>query len=143
MKANYILLLLIITLFSCNQKLEESKSAKNIFLYSSEDIIKSNTQTKNIYLDSLKNYSQLLSKIDSIACNSYVPVVNYSDSDNIFKIVPFYGCSTIMETSCPTFRSRIFIQNDSILTNFSIKNPIDSLEVILKKHLLYLASQNN
>ncbi len=132
MKAIYISVFLILTLFSCNEKLEESNHAKNIFHYPSKDIFNSNSQTKNIYLDSLKNYSQLLSKIDSIACNDYVPVINYSDSKNLFKIVPFYGCSTNMEISCPTFRSRIFIQNDSILTNFDIKNPVDSLEVILK-----------
>ncbi len=50
--------------------------------------------------------------------------------------MPWYSCSEKYLVSCPTFRSRIFIQNDSILTNYDIKHSIDSLSIILERHLL-------
>jgi len=106
------------------------------YYYPEKEKFEQSLNQKNIFIDSIKNYGELLTEIDKIACQDSIPIINYSTKEESFKILPWYGCSERNIISCPTFRSRIFIQNDSILTNYVIKHSLDSLETILERHLL-------
>ncbi|MFV9482288.1 hypothetical protein ACNI3T_00545 [Christiangramia sp. ASW11-125] len=135
-KAIYISLILIISLISCNQKNEKKILEQEVYYYPERENLNDKTNLSNIFIERLRNYSELLNEIDKIACKDSVPIINYSKENEKYELLPWYECSERMVISCPTFRSRIFIQNDSILTNYKIKHPIDSLELILERHLL-------
>ena len=136
MKLNHISLFLILLLFSCNQKSRIEASEQQVYYYPEKGKFEQNSNRKNIYIDSIRNYEELLKEIDKIACQDSIPVINYSTKKDRFELLPWYECSEKNVISCPTFRSRIFIQNDSILTNYEIKHSLDSLEIILERHLL-------
>ena len=125
---------MILILFSCNQR--NKNLEQGAYFYPEKEKLEKITNRKNIFIDSLSNYADLLKEIDKAACNDSIPIINYSTKENRFELLPWYECSESNIVSCPTFRSRIFIQNDSILTNYDIKHSIDSLEIILKRHLL-------
>ncbi len=125
---------MILILFSCNQKNESLE--QDVYYYPEKEKLETISNRKSIFIDSIKNYADLLKEIDKVACSDSIPIINYSTTESRFELLPWYECSESNIVSCPTFRSRIFIQNDSILTNYDIKHSIDSLEIILKRHLL-------
>jgi hypothetical protein len=112
---NYIPFLLILLLFSRNQKTKTKEI--EVFYYPEIEKFEQNYNLKNILIDSIRNYKELLIKIDQIACNDSIPSINYSGNGKSFKLLPWYSCSEKYLVSCPTFRSRIFIQNDSIYSH--------------------------
>ncbi|MCB7479850.1 hypothetical protein LGQ90_01125 [Gramella sp. ASW11-100T] len=136
MKVHYISFLIILTLFSCNHKNKKSVLEQEVYYYPDKEKFEMKTNRSNIFLDSINNYGDLLERIDKVACNDSLPIINYSTKKERFELLPWYECSEYEIISSPTFRSRIFIQNDSILTNFDIKHSIDSLNIILRRHLL-------
>ncbi|WP_298248394.1 hypothetical protein [uncultured Christiangramia sp.] len=136
MKVIYISLILILSLFSCNQREEKNSPKKEVYYYPEREKFNDRTNLSDISIEDVEDYSELLKEIDRIACQDSIPIINYSSKKGKFKLFPWYECSESNIISCPTFRSRIFIQNDSILTNYNIKHSIDSLGIILKRHLL-------
>ena len=132
----YIPIFLILILFSCNQKSKNDNLEKKEYYYPEKGKFEQSLIQKNIFIDSIENYGELLTEIDKIACQDSIPIINYSNREERFKLLPWYECSESNIVSCPTFRSRIFIQNDSILTNYEIRHSIDSLDIILERHLL-------
>ncbi len=132
----YIIIVLILHLFSCNQISKNDDFEKKEFYYPEKGKFEQSLIQKNIFIDSIKNYGELLTEIDKIACKNSIPIINYSTKEASFKLLPWYECSESNVVSCPTLRSRIFIQNDSILTNYEIRHSIDSLDIILERHLL-------
>ena len=136
MKKNYLLVLLFLLLFSCEERSNEEGSELQVYYYPEKENFEPTANKKNIFIESIGTYEDLLNEIDKVACEDSVPVINYSTSKVRFELLPWYECSEKNIISCPTFRSRIFIQNDSILTNYDIRHSIDSLEAILERHLL-------
>ncbi len=119
----------------CNhQEKKENIERKNVF-YPGKEKFKKNKKLKNVFLDSINDYSELLKKMDRIACNDSVPTISFSTKEESYKFISWYVCSDDV-AGLHTLRSRIFIQNDSIYTNDRIKHPLDSLNLILKRHLL-------
>ena len=119
---------------ACNQIHKKEKIEKENVFYPKEEKFEQTKNLKNIFLDSINDYSELLSKMDRIACNDSVPTISFSTIEENYKIISWYVCSDDV-AGLHTLRSRIFIQNDSIYTNDKIKHPIDSLNLILKRHL--------
>lgn len=134
-KVVFLSAFIILSLFSCKVTNKEKALEKEIYFYPQKENF-DRANLSEIYLDSLKDYSAMLNEIDRVACEDSVPVINYSNNTEKFRLLPWYECSESNTVSCPTLRSRIFIQNDSILTNNRIAHSIDSLDLILKKHLL-------
>lgn len=134
MKKNYQFVFLFLLLFSCDERSNEE--GYPVYYYPEKDNFEQTTNQKNIFIESIGTYEDLLNEIDKVACEDSVPVINYSTSNVRFELLPWYEYSEKNIISCPTFRSRIFIQNDSILTNYVIRHSIDSLETILERHLL-------
>ncbi len=132
----YFIIVLILHLISCEQKIKHDDVEIKKHYYPTIGKFEQNLIQKNIFIDSIKNYGELLTEIDKIACQDSIPVINYSNRGERFKLLPWYECSESNIVSCPTFRSRIFIQNDSILTNYEIRHSIDSLDKILERHFL-------
>ncbi|SDS63860.1 hypothetical protein [Gramella sp. MAR_2010_147] len=135
-KVIYISIILILSLFSCNQREEKNCFENEIYYYPERGKFNDRTNLSDIFIEDIEDYSELLKEIDRIACKDSIPIINYSTKKAKFKLFPWYECSENNIVSCPTFRSRIFIQNDTILTNYKIKHSIDSLGIILKRHLL-------
>ncbi|WP_298332665.1 hypothetical protein, partial [uncultured Christiangramia sp.] len=120
MKVIYISLILILSLFSCNQREEKNSPKKEVYYYPEREKFNDRTNLSDISIEDVEDYSELLKEIDRIACQDSIPIINYSSKKGKFKLFPWYECSESNIISCPTFRSRIFIQNDSILTNYNI-----------------------
>lgn len=135
MKLNYNSLFLFLLFFSCEQRGNEVGSDQ-VYYYQEIENLDQRARRKNIFIDSIGTYEELLNQINKVACEDSVPIINYSTRKDRFELLPWYECSEKNIIGCPTFRSRIFIQNDSILTNYEIKHSIDSLATILEKHLL-------
>ena len=135
-KLSYIPIFLILFFFSCNQNNDKEDLERDVYYYPEEEKFKQNSNQRKIFIDSISNYGDLLNEIDKVACQDSVPVIVYSTKEEWYELIPWYECSEYNIISSPTFRSRIFIQNDSILTNFDIRHSIDSLETIFRRHFL-------
>ena len=134
MRINYIPILIILFFSACSHQEKKENIEKKNFFYPRKEKFKTTKNLRNILLDSIDNYSELLKKMDQIACNDSVPTISFSTKEENYKIISWYVCSNDV-AGFHTLRSRIFLQNDSIYTNDKIKHPIDSLNLILKKHL--------
>lgn len=84
-KINYILTVLILILFSCDQKNFKEELEQEIFYYPEKEKFEQNLNYKNIFIDSLRNYKELINEIDRIACQDATPIVNYSTREGSFK----------------------------------------------------------
>ena len=135
MRANCTMILIILMFSACNQQHKKEKIEKENVFYPNEEEFEQTKNLKTIFLDSINDYSELLLKMDRIACNDSVPTISFSTKEENYKFISWFVCSDDV-AGLHTLISRIFIQNDSIYTNDKIKHPIDSLNLILKRHLL-------
>ena len=100
----YIQIFLILLIFSCNQKSKNDDFEIKKYYYPEIGEFEQSLIQKNIFIDSIKNYGELLAEIDKIACQDSIPIINYSTKEKSFKLLPWYECSESNIVCCPTFR---------------------------------------
>lgn len=132
-----ILILIFASLFcNCETKREKTEFKKAEFYYPRVSNFKSDTYLTEIYLDSIKNYGELIKIADQIACDGKVPLLKFSSDSTEFNLIVFKECAKKMEIVDYHTSNVISIQKNSIIINDKIEMPFDSLQLVLRNHIL-------
>ena len=123
-KFNYILIL-ILTLYSCN--IFKEKTIQNE-LYS-QDFKKFKTQNELelIDLDSVENFSELRKEMGKIACKGKVSGLKFNFNKTNYYITGFANCPNDV-IGCYFGRNTLIIENDTILTDFRNRENNSTIE---------------
>ncbi|MDH7913868.1 hypothetical protein [Winogradskyella sp. SYSU M77433] len=89
-----------------------------------------------IYLDSIKNYGELIKIADKIACYGKAPLLKFSTDSTEFNLIVYKECISKMDIVDYHGSNVISIQKDSIIINNEIEVSFDSLQPILRNHIL-------
>ncbi len=103
---------------------------------------KDSTLTK-IYLDSIKDYGELIKIADRIACNGKLPVLKFSSDKNDFNLLVFKMCSESNIIADYSGKNVISIENNTVIINDQIEKPFDSLKTVLRNHILNPQKQSD
>ena len=132
-KLTYILILSFLCI-CCGQNQDAEKETSNekpIQTFSSFRLLKNELVEYDI--DTLTNFNEILKILDEIDCLQEYVVFKIDTGDKIFKIQPLQMCEDIFDYK---LRQILYINADSITINHKLKFPIDSLQTILKNHLV-------
>jgi len=123
-------ILLLITLYSCNEVEVEEVIEKNIVRSSNYSQLIDNGDFEIVKLDNIENYSALLDKMGEIDCIGKTPLLKFEYSNINYELTGFFN-------------------NDSIYTQLGaekVKKPIDNLgkyiETIISKPHNYKTNEN-
>lgn len=135
-----ILSISFITLFflSCGIKKEKAK-----FYYPKKSSFVDNSNLSRVYLDSIKNYEELIRILNEISCSNQTPVLKFNNKKSEFRLVVFKDCSESNNSPLYWNRNVINIQNDSIIIDNNFKVHFKNLTTVLKKHLINPNNENN
>jgi len=95
-----------------------------------------NSSLAEIYLDSIKNYGELIKITEQIACSGKVPLLKFSTDSTEINLIVYKECTDKMHIVDYHGNNVISIQNDSIIINDQIELTFDSLRPILRNHIL-------
>jgi len=134
LKTTYIFISLLILFSSCKEEnLVESK--KKSFYYQNSDCYDDDSNKVLLELEEIKSYAELMNRMDSIACIDKFTVIKYQNESSVFHLIPSHKCPNHMIVCCYKARNRLKFTNDSIYSLFN-SHPMDSLDSMVKKHLL-------
>ena len=132
-----LIILIIANLFcNCETKRQKEELKKTEFYYPRISDFKSDSSLVKIYLDSIKNFDELIKIADQIACNGKEPVLKFGNKQTDFNMIIFKECSELNEIVDFSDRNVISIENETILINNETEKPLDSLKSTLKNHIL-------
>ncbi len=112
----------------------EQKNAE--FYYPRTKNFENDSILTKIYLDSIKNYGELIKLADRIACNGKTPVLKFNYKKTNFNFLVFKMCSQSNVIADYSGKNVISIENNTVIINDQIEKPIDSLKSILRNHIL-------
>ncbi|GGK29922.1 hypothetical protein GCM10007962_25250 [Yeosuana aromativorans] len=131
---NTLYILASILIFSsCVEKTKTIGLNKSKFYYPSKSDFENDSTITQITLDSLKNFNELVDKIDKIVCTDSIPVINFENTQSEFKIMPMNSCSSEMACFRPFL---VTISPDSIRIDYHKKIGIENLFTALELNLL-------
>ena len=139
MKKLIIILIFNCLLTSCRQNQQENiglNSEKEEQIFLSSRIV--GHEYVEIDIDTLANFGEMLKVMEEIDCVGSYALFKIETDKKIYKIQPKQFCDIPSDYK---LREIIYINTDSITVNYQLKYPIDSLQVVLKNHLLN--SENN
>ena len=132
-----VLILIIANLFSnCETKKERTEYKKTEFYYPRISNFKMDSSLTEIYLDSIKNYGELIKIADKIACDGKAPLLKFSSDSTEFNLIAYKECVSKMDIVDYHGSNVISIQKDSIIISDKIEMSFDSLRPILRNHIL-------
>ena len=127
-----VFILIIVHLFyNC-----ETKKEKAEFYYPRISNLKTDSTLTTIYLDSIKNYGELIKITEQIACADKAPLLKFSTDSTEFNLIVYKECTNKMDIVDYHGSNVISIQKDSIIINDQIELTFDSLRPILRNHIL-------
>ena len=138
MKKTAIILLLSFLLLNCGQnndnkkEVETEKPEQNFMSF--RDVSK---KLIEIDIDTISDFKELIEVTEKIDCTGKIAVFKIETDKKIYKIQPLQVCDYILDYK---LREIIYVNTDSVIVNYKIKFPIDSLKVVLDNHL---RNQNN
>ena len=121
---------------NCETKKERAEFKKTEFYYPRISNFKMDSSLTEIYLDSIKNYGELIKIADKIACDGKTPLLKFSSDSTEFNLIVFKECVSKMDIVDYHGSNVISIQKDSIIINDKIEMSFDSLRPILRNHIL-------
>lgn len=83
-------------------------------------------------IDTIANFSEVLKILDEIDCTKEYALFKLETDNKIYKIQPLQFCESIFDYK---LREIIYVNTDSIIVNYQLKYPIDSLKMVLNNHL--------
>jgi len=93
-----------------------------------------------IDIDTMVNFNTLINVAEKINCDDKIAVVKIETQKNIYKVQPLTFCGEIFDYK---LREIIYVNLDSITVNYKLNYPIDSLKIVLNKHLKNPQNDNN
>ncbi len=117
------------------KKTLKTKESKKEF-YSSEFKKKiGKEEFEFINLDSISNFSNLITEISNLNCKDKIAGLTFSFDNHQYNLIGYAECKSTGKTSCPITSSLIFVKNDSIITDLMTNQRIhiSQLENILSK----------
>lgn len=152
MKKFTSIFLILLTIFSCNESMKKTlknKESKKEF-YSGEFKKKiGKEEFEFINLDSISNFSDLITEISNLNCNDKIAGLTFSFDNHQYNLIGYSECKSTGKTSCPITSSLIYVKNDSIITDLMTNQRIhiSQLETILSKiesnNYKYIITNNN
>ncbi|WP_339916850.1 hypothetical protein [Yeosuana marina] len=136
MKSILLIFVIFLIVFSCKNREGKKNSDKNIFYYPNKKAFKDSTHLSNIYLDSFKNFNQLVDRIHKTLCEDSIPVINIETPTEKFRLIQINGCPNINTSICEKTRNVITITSDSIYVYVNDGIGIDNLEETIKNHII-------
>ena len=121
---------------NCETKKERAEFKKTEFYYPRISNFKMDSSLTEIYLDSIKNYGELIKIADKIACDGKTPLLKFSSDSTEFNLIVFKECVSKMDIVDYHGSNVISIQKDSIIINDKMEMSFDSLRPILRNHIL-------
>ena len=121
---------------NCETKKDNAVFKKTNFYYPRISDFKTDSLLSKIYLDSIKNYGELNSIADRIACDGKNPLLKFSNDSSEFNLIVYKECSESDDIVDYSIKNVISIENNSIIINDEIEKPMDSLKTVLANHIL-------
>ena len=121
---------------NCETKKERAEFKKTEFFYPRISNFKMDSLLTEIYLDSIKNYGELIKIADKIACVGKAPLLKFSSDSTEFNLIVYKECVSKMDIVDYHGSNVISIQKDSIIINDKTEMSFDSLRPILQNHIL-------
>lgn len=122
--------------YNCETKKEKAEFKKTEFFYPRISNFKTDSSLTAIYLDSIKNYGELIKITEQIACAGKAPLLKFSTDSTEFNLIVYKECTNKMDIVDYHGSNVISIQKDSIIINDKIEMTFDSLQPILRNHIL-------
>ena len=91
-------------------------------------------------IDTLASFSEITEILEEIDCEKNYALFKLETNSKIFKIQPLQFCGDIFHYK---MKELVYINTDSITVNNDLKYPIDSLNSVLRYHLLNFNGDNN
>ncbi len=91
-------------------------------------------------IDTLKNFKEVTDILNNINCLKEYAVFKLETEKKIYKIQPLQFCNDIFDYK---LREVIYINTDSIIVNYELKLPIDSLKTAIINHLFNPSNDKN
>jgi hypothetical protein len=113
-----------------------TKYNKTEFFYPRISNFKMDSSLTEIYLDSFKNYGEIIKIADKIACNGKIPLLKFNSNSSEFNLIVFKECISKMDIVDYHGSNVISIEKDSIIINDNTEMSFDSLRPILQNHIL-------
>ena len=144
MKNLFYILIILLTLSSCESFEDEGKKLNNEEIYSS-DFQKFEIQ-KNfevINLDSISDFKELRNQMGKLTCEEKITGMKFTYNDKKYYLTGFAECPTFGGVACYFRRNTIIIKNDSIITGsyndkkISIEKLEHELNEIISKPINY------
>ncbi|MAO16542.1 MAG: hypothetical protein CMH44_06650 [Muricauda sp.] len=136
MKRIVFILILANLFYKCETKKVKAQFKKTEFYYPRVSYFKKDSSLTEIYLDSIKNYGELIKTTEQIACAGKAPLLKFSTDSTEFNLIVYKECTNRMDIVDYHLSNVISIQKDSIIINDEIEMGFDSLQPILRNHIL-------
>lgn len=115
MKTFSYILTLLITLSSCSY-LKSKKTPTELFSQDFKNSKADNT-IKIINLDSVTNFSELITRMEELTCKQEVSGLKFELNDTIYHLTGYADCPTSNSVGCYLRRNVLYIKNDSLVIN--------------------------
>jgi hypothetical protein len=129
-------------IYSCQSDKHERTNTLTEYYYPSISNFQNDTILTRIDLESISNYGELMNVTDRIACNGKLPVLQFVSNQNTINLLVFKDCSDSNSIVDYMNKNVISIEKNSIIINDRLEEPFDSLNSVLKKHILNPKSQD-
>jgi len=134
---NLVYILILITAFSsCEYKKVTKELSKTKIYYPNKNWFLIDSTLLYFQLDSLKNFRELINKIDLIACENKTPVITFQNENLEYKLIPMNDCSERRRIFDYYDRNVLNIEPDKVIVDNLREYGIDSLSIILRNHYL-------
>ncbi|RFN58414.1 hypothetical protein DZ858_14435 [Marixanthomonas ophiurae] len=121
---------------NCETKKQKAELKKTEFYYPRISNFKTDSSLVKIYLDSIKNYGELIKIADQIACDGKEPLLKFENEQTDFNLIIYKECSELNDIVDFSDRNVISIENETIIINDDTEKTLDSLKSILENHIL-------
>jgi len=141
LKRNLILPLIILSLYSCQRISNKNKIKFNYI----NNTIKNGSDTIELNLSKFSNFLDLYDAVDNNLCNKKTSIITFENDSAVYRFTPIIQyCSSKNPPIRDYWESQfISLSADSILVDASpiylnkrLIYPMDSLDIILSRHLL-------
>lgn len=146
----FFILLIAATLLSCDQGKNDTEESlkESSSVYTKDSLVfgtprHGKEKVVEIEAGNYESFEQLADRIEEIVCHDSVPAF-IIDSDRIYKtIYTINPCWKLYACLLTYQRNVMGIQNDSIISNFDVIQPLDSLAVLLKTQINHLGQSED
>jgi len=128
-------ILTIILIFSAckesesNQEVDFKKTEFNYLFDPTTDYVE-------MPIDSFENYDKLVYRLEKSICSSKKTVLKFENDSFIYRIKPINFCPENATIFDYFERDVLWITPDSVIVDYELAYPLDSLRIIMERHLI-------